>query len=443
MRRASLRTFALALVAVTAAALAASPAATAAAFGSRAGGKLIAPGRTAPAAVTDGAGGVIVSSRDATDGVAVVNRYDALGSPVWDQGIEFPDASGIQLAADGSGGAIVAVHHPDSAVMTVGRILHSGATTWQARFPSGALVAGGDGGAWIVSQSGEIFADGVDAAGALRPRLQVTTSPDAESLPVAIGDGAGGAYLAWRAALSETQFALRLQHLTAAGALWAAPAEVAGSSDSSITPRLAPDGRGGVVVSWDAAGLVWVHDYSSDGIPVWDQVVTIPATEGTVSAVGASGGEVFVAWTRRLRTLPSPTDVLNVSFVASTGAMHWTRHVAVVDNGVRGLTIDAAVGAAVVAWEHAAIPFAGAALDPDLSIYRVTSGGEETYPAHRRPLADSFGPESLGALVAAGGGSVVAVFTQTPCFRGDVSGVAMQRIAAGGERSFRADGACP
>lgn len=444
MRPVRVRASVLAVAAAAVAALFAS--ASAGAFslgGGRAGGKLIAAGRAAPDAVSDGAGGTIMSSRDLAGGIAVVNRFDAAGAPAWDQGISFPDASGVQLASDGDGGAVVAVQHPDSAVMTVGRILHAGATTWQATFPVGALVSGGDGGAWVISQSGEIFADGIDPAGSLRPRLQVTASTDSESLPVALGDGDGGAYLAWRAAASETQFALRLQHLSSDGTLWDAPAEVAGSSEPSMTPRLALDGRGGVIVSWHAAGFLWIHDYSSDGAPVWDSVATIPATADTVSAVAADDGAVFVAWSRRLRAAPLPVDLLHISFIGTAGALHWTRNVASVDGGVLDLRLIAGDRAATVAWQSASLPVAGPALDPDLFVYRVTAGGAETYPPHLRTLADSLGPESLGALVDGGAGLVVAVFTQTPCFRGDVSGVAMQRIGPSGARAFAADGACP
>lgn len=444
MRQVRVHALALAVAATAAAALGASSGASAFSLGgARAGGTLIAAGRTAPDAVSDGAGGVIVSSRDIADGVAVVNRFGPDGRPVWAQGISFPDASGIQLASDGDGGAVVGVHHPDSASMTVGRILHEGATTWQASFPSGSLVAGGDGGAWVISQSGEIFADGIDASGALRPRLQITTAPDSESLPVAIGDGRGGAYLAWRAAITETQFALRLQHLSAGGTLWPAPAEVAGSSEPSLTPHLTLDGRGGVIVSWQATQTLWVHDYGADGMPVWDRVVTIPATADTRWAVAADRGEVFVAWARRLRQPPLTTDLLHVSFVGTSGALHWTRNVESASGGVLDLRLIAADRAATVAWQHAPLVVAGPALDPDLSVYRVTSGGAETYPSHARPLATSLGPESLGALVDGGSGAVNAVFTQTPCFRGDVSGVALQRISANGSRAFSADGACP
>lgn len=444
MRPVRVRASVLAVAACAATALFASASAGAFSLGTaRAGGKLIAAGRAAPDAVSDGDGGVIVSARDVGDGVAVVNRFGPAGAPLWDQGIAFPDAAGVALASDGNGGAVVAIQHPESPTMTVGRILHSGATTWQARFPAGAIVSGGDGGAWVISQAGEIFADGIDAAGGLRPRLQITTSSDTESLPVAIGDGHGGAFLAWRAAVTETQFALRLQHLASDGTLWAAPAEVAGSSESSMSPHLASDGRGGVIVSWQAAGLLWIHDYSAAGRPVWDRVVTVPASDAAVAAVAADDGAVFVAWSRRLRAAPMPVDLLHLSFVGTGGALHWTRNVATVDGGVLDIRLLAGGGAATVAWQSASLPVVGPALDPDLSIYRATAGGAETYPANRRTLANSLGPDGLGALVHGGGGSVVAVFTQTPCFRTDVTGVAMQRIASDGSRSFAADGACP
>lgn len=444
MRPVRARLFALAVAAVAATAFGIP--ATATAFqvgGAQAGGRLIAPGRTAPAAVSDQNGGVIVASRDLNTGIAVVNRYAAGGAALWDQGLAFPNASGVQLLSDGAGGAIVAVQHPESPTMTVGRILQSGATTWQASFPVGALVSGGDGGAWVISQAGELFADGITAAGDLRPRLQISASPDSEALPTALGDGNGGAWLAWRAAQQETQFALRLQHIAADGSVWDAPADVAGSSEPNLTPSLSLDGRGGVLVSWTAAERLWIHDYGADGLPAWNSVVTLDVPAGGVASVQGEGGAAFVAWTRRLRSGPLPTDLLHVSYIGSSGALWWTRNVASVPGGVLDLKMSVASGAAAVGWQASHWPVVGGALDPDLFVYRVTAGGAETYPPSARDLASSLGPDAFGSIVDAGGGSVVAVFTQSPCFRGDVTGVAMQRISPAGARSFGADGACP
>lgn len=444
MRPVRARLLALAVAAVAATAFVVPSSAGAfAPGGARAGGRLIAPGRTAPAAVGDGAGGAIVVSRNLNTGTAVINRYAADGRPLWDQGLSFPNATGTQLLTDGAGGAIVAVQHPDSATMTVGRILHSGATTWQASFPVGALVSGGDGGAWVISQSGELFADGITPGGDLRPRLQISSSPDSEALPTALGDGAGGAWLAWRAAKEGDQFALRLQHLSAGGAVWDAPADVAGSSEPNLTPSLSLDGRGGVLVSWTAADRLWIHDYGLDGRPGWDAVVTLDVPAGGIAAVQGEGGAAFVGWTRRLRAQPLPVDLLHVSYIGSTGALWWTRNVASVSGGVLDLQITVAGGAATVGWQASHWPVAGSALDPDLFVYRVTAGGAETYPPQTRTLASSLGPDAFGSLVDGGAGSIVAVFTQSPCFRDDATGVAMQRIAPGGARAFSADGACP
>ncbi|MGH2829184.1 MAG: hypothetical protein ACRDJM_01740, partial [Actinomycetota bacterium] len=397
---------------------------------SNAGGRLIAPGRTGASAISDGAGGAIVASRDPTTATAVLNRYAPDGSALWAQGLSFAGATGIEIAPDGAGGVIVGVPDDASPGMIVGRILHSGATTWQATFPSGVLASGGDGGAWVVSQGGELFVDGITAAGVLRPRVQLSAeSLGSESFPAAIGDGAGGAYFAWRVATGGEQFALRLQHIDAGGAMWPQAADVAGSSESGIAPHLSPDGRGGVLVSWHAAGQMWVHDYGIDGAPAWERVLTLSGASPQFHIAAAGGPGAYVVWTRRLRAEPLPVDMLSVTYVEN-GAARWTRNLDSVDGGVLDVrAVSQAGGAALaVGWQSAQLPVVGPAVDPDLSIARVTAAGFGAYGLDgAKPLATSLGPDTFGALVDGGGGSVVAVFTQSPCLRGDASGVAMQR----------------
>lgn len=412
-----------------------------------AGGRLIAPGRAAPQAVADGAGGVIVSSRDLSTGAAVLNRYAPAGVALWDLGLAFPDAAGVQLVSDGAGGAIVAVEDPDEASMTVGRIRASGATTWQVRSPLGLLASGGDGGAWILYQSAGLWADGIAADGSIRPRTQIAGSADAAAMPAAVGDEAGGVWIAWRAAAAGGHFAIRLQHLSGAGTLWEQPAEVAGSSEAAITPALALDGRGGVLVSWRASGHLWVHDVyeaGGQGRFRWDRVFLVAIGSAAPVAVAADGlGGVFVASTVRLRDEPLPLDLLTVSFLGPDGAMRWSRSVASVEGGVLDLEAAATPGAMTLGWQEAGLPQAGRVFDTDLYLWRVASDGSTSYAEHEQPLATSLGPESFGSLADGGAGSVVAVFTQAPCLRPETAGVAMQRISADGARAFPADGGCP
>lgn len=403
------------------------------------GGRLIAPGFSSPVAVTDGASGSIIAMQDATTGTTLVNRFGPTGAKLWNQGISYQDSNGVQLEPDGTGGAIVGVQRDDDG-LTLARILSSGATTWQAQFAGGIVAAGGDGGAWVVSQSQELFADGITAAGEPRPRVQLTSSPAAETLPVAVGDGEGGIYLAWRSALNDTQFSIQLQHLSADGSLWDAPANVAGSSDGNLTPQIGLDGRGGVVVWWHAAGTLWVADYASDGSPRWGRTLTFPGASPTAAVVGAEHG-VFVAHARILRQPPLATELLSVSYAGANGVLHWTRNIATADGGILDLQTAPAGDAIAVGWQTGLLPPVGSVLDTDLHVARITADGGAPYG--NQALATNLGPEAFGSLVEAGAGSVVAVFTQAPCLRSEVTGVAIQRIAPDGRRAFGADGACP
>ncbi|MHB8510896.1 MAG: hypothetical protein ACYDCC_01850 [Actinomycetota bacterium] len=405
-----------------------------------AGGRLIEAGYSTPEGISDGAGGLIVAARDSSTGSVNVNRFDAMAAPMWSQGISYQSTSGLTLESDGSGGAIIAVNTDTQ--MIVGRILHSGATTWQRTFPNGVLASSGDGGAWVVIEQGALIAQGVASDGTTRPEVQLAPESDSPSLPAVSEDGSGGTYLSWRVARSDGTFGLDLQHLSSSGTLWSNPVMVAGTTQSGVLPTLAPDGSGGVLVSWYASALYWVVDYRSDGTSKWNNAITVATSAADRAYAAADGtGGVFLTYLTRTSSLPFANDNINESYITATGTLQWSDIVASVKGGVLQMRVAPQYAAVVIGWQSAQVPIIGPAIDTDLSIQRVTSDDERSYLS--TSLASSLGPDSFGSLADAGNGTIDAVFTQAPCFQSSASGVAMQRIDADGTREFQADGACP
>ena len=236
----------------------------------------------------DGAGGILTVWRDTRSDTAIyVQRVIGSGSiaPGWPAGgLAMCQAANDRFAAaivsDGSGGAIVVwtdarspasgtkiyAHHAlasgavDPAWPTNGRLL-AGVTGAQS-FP--VLVSDGAGGAIVAwndqrGVSGDIYAQHVLADGTLDAAWPATgravvSNADDQWFPDIASDGAGGALLVWQDEHFSTNIRLFVHHLKTNGTLdpaWpAAGCVVCAAGDLREHARLVPDGAGGAIVSW-------------------------------------------------------------------------------------------------------------------------------------------------------------------------------------------------
>jgi hypothetical protein len=193
-------------------------------------GEVICAGGTSfmPAISADGSGGAVVGWQDFRSSVYGIyaQRIDASGLPQWTaNGVALcspppPEAaSGPSVAADGTGGAIVAWQHAVIGPTNIyaQRVDGTGATQWAANGvalctePAGQVspvcVSDSLGGAivaWLDFRSGssniDIYAQRVDASGAvLWPAngLPISTAEQHQQSIGMIGDGSGGAFVAW------------------------------------------------------------------------------------------------------------------------------------------------------------------------------------------------------------------------------------------------------
>ena len=163
--------------------------------------------------------------------------------------------------------------------------------------PNPVALADGAGGAFLVWTDGrsgagtDIYAQHLDAYGRARwtaGGVPVCAAPFNQFRPRAVLDGAGGIVVAWQDQRSGSQYDIYAQRLDSLGAPRWIPNGVAvctAGNDQGL-PALATDGAGGAIVAWgDARGVGLSHVYAQrlgpDGAPQW--------TANGMAVCGAAG----------------------------------------------------------------------------------------------------------------------------------------------------------
>ena len=321
-----------------------------------AGGRILCPGSGSQQNATiasDGAGGAIVTWEDyrAAPSAAAPDIYAAhvLASgamdPAWPAaGLAVCTAVKDQLVPtivpDGAGGAVIAwqddrvfydvyAQHVlasgvvDPAWPVNGRALCT-ATDGQG---SQTMVSDGAGGAivaWHDFRTGtqwDIYAQHVLASGAVDPAWPLDgralcTAASHQTFPATITDGSGGAIVTWEDRRSGS-YAVYAQHVFSSGAVdpaWPANGVAVGAATTVLVnannnprPRLAPDGAGGALVTWQDdrnAGVleVYLQHVTGTGVadPAWPAngraLCPNPWAQTMPLIVADPTGSAIVAW---------------------------------------------------------------------------------------------------------------------------------------------------
>ena len=239
------------------------------------------------------------------------------------------DGSGVpQLAANGGG-----------AYTTAG--VQGGAS----------VIVAGDGGVlvfWSEKKNGEydirgrkFAADGSPVGGT----TMICGAPGHQSLEAVIDDGAGGAILAWtdRRNGNEDVYAQRVN--SNAVPQWAANGVAACTAGGSRRrPRIASDGAGGVIMTWQDAVTstdpnILAQRINSSGTPQWGAsgaaVCTDPSLQFSPVLASDGAGGAIVFW-NDLRSQIQPG--IYAQRVNGSGAPQWTANgVRVLDSGATTL----------------------------------------------------------------------------------------------------------
>ncbi len=301
-----------------------------------------------------------------------------------------PGAAGFRRAvSDGSGGLLVAWTdtRSDSADIYAQRMTGGGVAAWVS---NGVLVCGG-----------------------LNDQDQAAV----------IGDGAGGAIVAWRDMRAGPTGDLYAQHVTASGSLaWPLGGiEVCGAVNEQANPVLVPDGFGGAIVIWEdnrSGVAIYAQRLRSDGQVMWatDGVrlsnATSPQFEPNACTDGAGGA--IVVWAQQSN---NGYDVAAQS-VDNAGFKRW---------GVSGVLVCAAVGnqvnaqlapdgagGAVLGWEDYR---AGAA---DIYAQRINVFGLPHFSANGLPVCTVVGDQRWPQLASDGAGGAILAWQDERAGEADI-----------------------
>ena len=230
--------------------------------------------------VSDGAGGGIFVWRDERDNNQdlYAQRIDTGGNRRWAAGgvlicTDSTEEYGHQIIADGAGGAIITWYGTregaDDHDVFAQRIDSSGVVQWTADGATvsshpGAqlnpqLVSDESGGAIIVLEyeNADIFAQRISAGGTLMwdvNDVPICTVEGGSDNPQIDADGFGGAVITWEDNRTGSDgMNIFAQRVNASGdTLWSADGiPVCTSSGTQSSPRIAGDGFGGAIVSWE------------------------------------------------------------------------------------------------------------------------------------------------------------------------------------------------
>lgn len=289
-------------------------------------------GRTAPAIVSDGSGGAIITWHDNRDGNYNIfaQKFDASGNRKWGtSGVGICTATGDQfypvIVSDNSGGAIVAWddNRNRSHEIFAQRINSSGDIEWAINGvavctgnggqKTPAMVSDGSGGAiisWHDVRNGnyDIFAQKLDASGKIRwtnNGVAVCAVSGDQSCPTIVADGSGGAIATWYDKRNGN-YDIFVQTIDMSGAAQWTVGGVAVCTETGdqMYPTLASDGTGGAIITWhdnrDSSYDVYAERVDASGTVQWtENGIAVCTAEGdqscpTITADGAGGA--IITW---------------------------------------------------------------------------------------------------------------------------------------------------
>lgn len=344
-----------------------------------------------PQVTGDGAGGAIVVWRDFRNGNTELyaQRLNDAGVPQWAAaGVAVSTVAGsktnLRLIGDGAGGAIV---------------------VWE----DDRLFRGGD-----------IYAQRLDAAGAPQWAADGTVvcaqaSPQLD--PQLIGDGAGGAIVVWQ---DRRFFAsdIYAQHINAAGALqWTVDGvAVSAAAGNQFTPRIVGDGAGGAILAWTDLrnGInnydIYAQRLSAGGVPQWTAdgvaVSAAPGIQTDPEIIADGTGGAILTWGDS-RNGSSNYDIyaqrLNI-----VGTLLWavdgvTLSLAVNNQGSVQVVSDGA-GGAVVTWEDSRSG------SRDIYTQRLDNTGTVRWAVDGIAISSAAGDQANPQIVLDGIGGAIVVW---------------------------------
>lgn len=372
----------------------------------------VAGDQNVPVIVSDGAGGAIVTWQDARVSAGnndiYAQRINAAGTIQWfANGATLCTSSLNQLApaivSDGTGGAIVTWEdHRDPTQVNVfaQRLSGTGGPQWPVNGQSvslnaaddqltPAIISDGAGGAIVTwrdlrggSLNDDVYAQRLSGSGEFQwspGGVGLCTQPGIQQSPTLASDGLGGAIVTWvdrrGSGLSQDLYA---QRVSASGsAQWASNGvAVCAAPRDQNAPTIVADGAGGAIITW--------YDFRSGNNDIYAQRVERfgelgnpePAITGVKDVKNDQGGYVKVSWSASYLDVNPEYVVYDYRLWRSVPAAALTAHALL----ARGATRDpdeAALSGRYLVQSYAATDYAweivGMQLAAGLPSYSLTT----------------------------------------------------------------------
>jgi FlgD Ig-like domain len=430
-----------------------------------------------PTIDSDGAGGAIVTwydSRSGTDSDIYVQRIDGSGTVQWTgDGVALCSAADDQVTptidSDGAGGAIVTWYDSRSGTdsdIYAQRIDGSGAVQWT---PDGVtlcaasdnqdypmIVSNGAGGAivaWSDHRSGTNYDIYAQRVGSYHTPcgIALSTAVNDQSYPTIVSDGAGGAIVTWAdrrgGGINNNDSDIYAQRVSAGGVVqWIADGvAISTAVQYQIFPRIASDGAGGAIVTWDdnrdEIGYfncdIYAQRIDASGVVQWTAdgvaLCTDPLIQETANIVSDGAGGAIVTWT----DYRSGYGDIYAQRINASGVVQWTANgialCTAADNQVyAGIASDGA-GGAIVTWSD----FRNGT-EYDVYAQRVNAAGTVQWTANGVPLSIAVNDQRFSLIVSDGAGGAIATWQDYRS--GTDFDIYAQRVNASGAIQWTPDG---
>jgi hypothetical protein len=353
-----------------------------------------------PVIVSDGTGGAIITWEDSRDDGSFFDIYaqriNASGDVLWTMdGVPISTGTGDRRApaivSDGAGGAIITWTDSRSgyglADIYAQRINSSGVVKWTADGLAICTVAGdqssqsiasdGSGGAiitWVDQRTGggsgyKIYAQRIDSGGtihsgwttdgvAVRSNLSGSTQ-----LPTIVGDGLGGAIITWADYRDLSNYHIYAQRINASGdSLWKANGvAICTYPNNQGRPVIVSDELAGAIIAWGDArttsGDIYAQRINASGTVRWTvngvALCSQPSSGQSLAFIAADGaGGALATWVDDR----NGNQDIYAQRIDSSGLIHsgWTADGVVVcaatDNQYQPKIVGDGSGGAIITW---------------------------------------------------------------------------------------------
>lgn len=344
-----------------------------------------------PTITSDGNGGAIITWLDFRGGTfydIYAQRIDAGGVIRWTiDGVAICTAAGDQsfqtITADGAGGAIITWRDARSGTdeIYVQRINAAGVTQWASngvqisssnttRNPS--IISDGSGGAIITWQDfrsgiGDIYAQRIDAGGTAQwtsNGVAICASANNQRSPSITSDGIGGAIITWEDVRNGINNHIYTQRVNASGATqWTTNGiAICTSAFESFSPTITTDGSAGAIITWYTnlfvtptdGNDIYAQRINASGVVQWiaNGVAICKATADQSQPVIVSDGSAgaIISWGDQR----SGTYDVYAQRINTNGTLQWTTDgeaicTATNSQSFPAITSDGSAGA-IISW---------------------------------------------------------------------------------------------